>query len=190
MLRRADRWAFSESTRIQLSWLLSASLLLLAVLLPTHAGAAPRDEDSRKVPTRIHDRAQAEGDVRVLVELALPSGRRAEGALSNQARSAYRQEIADTASRVVSRLATHPHRVLRRYLTAPLIALGVGPTALRELEASGMPVKRVMEDRIHKPLLLDTVYLVGADQAWLSTTGFLDKIDERLQEAMADRAAA
>ncbi len=29
-----------------------------------------------------------------------------------------------------------------------------------------MPVKRVMEDRIHKPLLLDTVYLVGADQAW------------------------
>jgi isocitrate dehydrogenase len=32
--------------------------------------------------------------------------------------------------------------------------------------------------------------LVGADQAWLSTTGFLDKIDERLQEAMADRAAA
>ncbi len=36
----------------------------------------------------------------------------------------------------------------------------------------------------------DLALLVGADQAWLSTTGFLDKIDERLQEAMADRAAA
>ena len=35
----------------------------------------------------------------------------------------------------------------------------------------------------------DLALLVGADQAWLSTTGFLDKIDERLQEAMADRAA-
>jgi isocitrate dehydrogenase len=36
----------------------------------------------------------------------------------------------------------------------------------------------------------DLALLVGADQAWLSTTGFLDKIDERLQDAMADRAAA
>jgi len=36
----------------------------------------------------------------------------------------------------------------------------------------------------------DLALLVGADQAWLSTTGFLDKIDERLQETMADRAAA
>ncbi|MGH6826711.1 NADP-dependent isocitrate dehydrogenase [Methyloceanibacter sp.] len=36
----------------------------------------------------------------------------------------------------------------------------------------------------------DLALLVGADQAWLSTTGFLDKIDERLQQTMADRAAA
>jgi isocitrate dehydrogenase len=36
----------------------------------------------------------------------------------------------------------------------------------------------------------DLALLVSADQAWLSTTGFLGKIDERLQEAMADRAAA
>jgi isocitrate dehydrogenase len=36
----------------------------------------------------------------------------------------------------------------------------------------------------------DLALLVGADQAWLSTTGFLGKIDERLQKAMADRAAA
>jgi len=36
----------------------------------------------------------------------------------------------------------------------------------------------------------DLALLVGADQAWLSTTGFLDKIDERLRRTMADRAAA
>ena len=36
----------------------------------------------------------------------------------------------------------------------------------------------------------DLALMVGADQAWLSTTGFLDKIDGRLQQAMADRAAA
>jgi isocitrate dehydrogenase len=36
----------------------------------------------------------------------------------------------------------------------------------------------------------DLALLVGADQAWLSTTGFLDKVDERLRHAMAKRAAA
>ena len=36
----------------------------------------------------------------------------------------------------------------------------------------------------------DLALLVGADQSWLSTTGFLDKIDERLRAAMEKRAAA
>ncbi|MGI9385357.1 MAG: NADP-dependent isocitrate dehydrogenase [Methyloligellaceae bacterium] len=36
----------------------------------------------------------------------------------------------------------------------------------------------------------DLALLVGADQAWLSTTGFLDKIDENLQKAMSEQAAA
>jgi isocitrate dehydrogenase len=31
----------------------------------------------------------------------------------------------------------------------------------------------------------DLALLVGADQQWLSTTGFLDKVDENLKKAMA-----
>jgi isocitrate dehydrogenase len=31
----------------------------------------------------------------------------------------------------------------------------------------------------------DLALLVGADQKWLSTTGFLDKIDENMKKAMA-----
>ncbi len=31
----------------------------------------------------------------------------------------------------------------------------------------------------------DLALLVGPDQRWLSTTGFLDKIDENLKKAMA-----
>ena len=31
----------------------------------------------------------------------------------------------------------------------------------------------------------DLALLVGTDQKWLSTTGFLDKIDENLKKAMA-----
>src|SRR5881296_3136413 len=145
---------------------LAASLLLLGVLLPTNVVAAPADKDGHVVPTAIHDRARAEGEVRVLVELLLPSGRVAEGAVPSQARALYRQEITDAASRLLSRLAQHQHRVLRRYVTAPLIALEAGPTTLQELDASSSLVKRVTEDRIHTPVLLDSVPLIGADKAW------------------------
>ena len=31
----------------------------------------------------------------------------------------------------------------------------------------------------------DLALLIGPDQPWLSTTGFLDKIDENLQKAMS-----
>jgi isocitrate dehydrogenase len=31
----------------------------------------------------------------------------------------------------------------------------------------------------------DLALLVGADQKWLSTTGFLDRVDENLEDAMA-----
>jgi isocitrate dehydrogenase len=36
----------------------------------------------------------------------------------------------------------------------------------------------------------DLALLVGADQGWLSTSGFLDKIGDNLRQEMADRAAA
>src|SRR5438445_386155 len=91
---------------------ISINLLLLAVILPAHALAAPPDQKPRMVPSVLHDRALAEGEVRVLVELALPSGRVAESALAVQARAAYRQEITDTGSRVLSRLAQHQYRGL------------------------------------------------------------------------------
>src|SRR5262249_13430492 len=151
------------------AWLrspISVNLLLLSIILPAHALAAPPDQNPRAVPSTLHDRALAEGEVRVLVELALPSGRVAESVLATQARTAFRQEIADTGARVLSQLANHPHRVLRQYRTSPLLALSVGPAALKELESSSLPIKRVMADRLHKPVLMDSVPLIGADQAW------------------------
>ena len=36
----------------------------------------------------------------------------------------------------------------------------------------------------------DLALLVGADQPWLSTTGFLDKVDENLKKAMSQKQAA
>src|SRR5690349_11750592 len=107
------------------------AFLLLGIILPAHALAAPPDPNPRAVPSALYDRARAEGDVRVLVELALPSGRVAENALAAQARVTYRQEIADPAARVLSQLAAQRYRVVRRYLTSPLMALSVDASALR-----------------------------------------------------------
>ena len=36
----------------------------------------------------------------------------------------------------------------------------------------------------------DLALLVGADQRWLSTCGFLDKVDDNFRKEMAARAAA
>src|SRR5262249_4683353 len=135
--------------------LLAAGLLLLAFVVSTPSFAVG---DSNGVgPTAIYDRAVAEGQVRVLVELALPSGRRAGSPAATPGRRAFRRALAATAWRGLSRLAAPPHRVLRRYAATPMIALRVGPGALQELEASRLLVRRVMEDRIHRPVLVDSV---------------------------------
>src|SRR5215831_10537690 len=114
------------------AWLrspISVNVLLPGVLLPVHVLAAPPEQEPRTVPNALHDRARAEGEVRVLVELALPSGRVAETALGVQARAAYRQEITDAGSRVLSQLTSHRYRVLRRFVTSPLMALSVDSAA-------------------------------------------------------------
>jgi isocitrate dehydrogenase len=60
-----------------------------------------------------------------------------------------------------------------------------------ELAKFSSTLEKVCVDTVESGFMTkDLALLVGADQKWLSTTGFLDKIDERLQEAMADRAAA
>ncbi|MGI8724801.1 MAG: NADP-dependent isocitrate dehydrogenase [Methyloceanibacter sp.] len=60
-----------------------------------------------------------------------------------------------------------------------------------ELASFAETMERVVVDTIESGFMTkDLALLVGAEQRWLSTTGFLDKIDENLRKAMADRAAA
>ena len=60
-----------------------------------------------------------------------------------------------------------------------------------ELASFAETMERVVVDTIESGFMTkDLALLVGAEQRWLSTTGFLDKIDDNLRKAMADRAAA
>ena len=61
----------------------------------------------------------------------------------------------------------------------------------QELARFAATLERVVVDTIESGFMTkDLALLVGADQRWLSTTGFLDKIDDNLRKAMANRAAA
>jgi isocitrate dehydrogenase len=60
-----------------------------------------------------------------------------------------------------------------------------------ELARFAAMLERVVVDTIESGFMTkDLALLVGADQRWLSTTGFLDKIDDNLRKVMANRAAA
>jgi isocitrate dehydrogenase len=53
------------------------------------------------------------------------------------------------------------------------------------LERFAATLEKVCIDTVEQGFMTkDLALLVGADQAWLSTTGFLDKVDENLQKAM------
>ncbi len=56
----------------------------------------------------------------------------------------------------------------------------------QELARFATTLERVCVETVETGFMTkDLALLVGADQKWLSTTGFLDKIDENLQKAMA-----
>ncbi len=58
-----------------------------------------------------------------------------------------------------------------------------GNTALAKFAAT---LEKVCVDTVESGFMTkDLALLVGADQKWLSTTGFLDKVDENLKKAMA-----
>ena len=55
-----------------------------------------------------------------------------------------------------------------------------------ELAKFALTLEKVCVDTVEAGFMTkDLALLIGPDQPWLSTTGFLDKIDENLQKAMA-----
>ena len=105
-------------------------------------------------------------DVRVIVELRLPSAPVAEGQMLNAAAViSQRQAIADRAAQVLSRLPARAGRAPRSLVTVPLVVLTVTPEERAAL-AADPNVVRVMNDVLLFPVLSDSVPLVEADQAW------------------------
>jgi subtilisin len=111
--------------------------------------------------------AQAPTAKRVIVELALSTGRHVpEGQLRSAASvSAQRRAIADAADRVAASLPSGGRSVLRRYTTVPFIVVEADD-ATRATLARSPDVIRVMDDTIHRLRLAESVPLIQGDQAW------------------------
>ena len=59
------------------------------------------------------------------------------------------------------------------------------------LDRFAKTIETVVVDTIESGFMTkDLALLVGADQAWLSTEGFIDKVDENMRAAMSGAAAA
>jgi hypothetical protein len=91
--------------------------------------------------------AVARGPARVLVELRLPD----PSAASPGVGSARGPAVATAREAVLKRLSGTVYRLVRQYTSIPLLALEIGPDALRALEAMGDLVVRVRAEQVRAP---------------------------------------
>jgi hypothetical protein len=105
-------------------------------------------------------------DVRVIVELRLPSAHVPEGNLADTSTVLnQRQAIADRAAQVLSRLPARARPAPRQFQTVPFVVLELDAQE-RAAIALDPDVQRVLDDVLLFPVLSDSVPLVEADQAW------------------------
>ena len=150
-----------------------ATLLVLFLIAPFSLAAQdlpPQAATATQRAPELRERALRDGQVRVIVELRLPSGNHIPEGLANAAAvNAQRRGVADAAARVLTLLRGSSHRVIREYITVPYIALNVSAAALDSLTAAP-DVVRVMEDALVRPVLSESAPLIEADQVW--STGY------------------
>jgi hypothetical protein len=104
------------------------------------------------VPAALMQKAQNQGEIRVIVRLAVSE---APGAWvdSDILQTLRRADIARAQRVVRSSLFNVPHRMRRQFDDFPFIAIEVGPDGLQTIESLRGVVTEVMEDQLHRPFL-------------------------------------
>ena len=151
---------------------LSSIALFTIFALFGSAQTPPGQSRTPNVQQQVRDRASRGDRVRVIVELNLQSGGHiAEGRLlGGAAVAAQRRAISESRTRILARLSQANHRVVHNYQSLPYLAVELDAAALAILESAGDDVLSVMEDKIVRPVLAESVPLIQGDQAW--TAGY------------------
>ena len=113
-------------------------------------------------------KAQEEGRVRVIIGLRTGAGSGASSASSfkdAEARAAMVSRVGRDQQALLVRMSGYSVSSVRRFKYIPFLAMEVDAAALEAL-ASDPEVVSVEEDKLLKPMLEESVPLVGAPQAW------------------------
>lgn len=130
--------------------------LPFAQSIKSSAAAATAFQQLRKT-------ADESGKVRIIVELRVPYA--AEGKLSDQEARQQRSDISGTRASVLAKLALRGDARIRTFDALPLVAMDVTLDDLDRL-ASDPNVLSVQEDQLNKPMLEESVPLIGGTAAW------------------------
>ena len=109
--------------------------------------------------------AQSEGRVRVIVGLRTQGRPLASAAGSSREARARTPQIIRARQSLANRLSGQDVSILRRFKFMPYVALEVDRAGLEAL-AADPEVVSFQEDRAVKPLLAESVPLIGAPRAW------------------------
>jgi len=137
------------------------------------------DRDKEQLRTRVREM----GTLRVIVRLKIPFV--PEGELSkrdgrdprdrkvlSKGVQGQRKQIEKAAERLLDRMPQHRTRLsTKQYKTIPLMVLGVSESDLDAL-FSDPDIEAVYEDVAVPPSLSESVPLVGADKAWITSPGY------------------
>jgi subtilisin family serine protease len=146
-------------------WAMVASLSFIIVAVHgAHGASAPL------VSSDLRQKAQSEGQVRVIAELALSAAAQSP-VDSDIVRDLRRAEVAQARNSVRGSLLGTKHSVAREYEQLPFVAVEVGIDGLRTLESLQGVVTRVVEDRLNRPFLAQSTVVVQATQVWAGDFG-------------------
>ena len=113
-------------------------------------------------------KVRAEGRVRIIVGLRAEGGSGASSASSFKdaaARAAMVSRVDRSQQALLARMSSHRVASVRKFKYIPYLAMEVDSAALEAL-ASDPEVASIEEDKLLKPMLEESVPLVGAPQAW------------------------
>jgi subtilisin family serine protease len=146
-------------------WLLLIPLAWLQILTGSALGAS-----APLVSQELLQKAQREGEVRVIVQLAVSES---TGALphSDILGALRRAEIAQAQNSLLGSLQGVAHHVHRQFRDFPFIALKLGTEGLRTLDSLHGLVAQIFEERLHEPFLVESIPLVQANQVWAGGFG-------------------
>ncbi len=149
----------------RLSFALAFLLTFLFIVAELAQGAA-----APRVPQQLMQKAQRDGSVRVIVQLAV-SDVGATLSDSDILSKMRRTRIAQAHDSVRGGLLGVAHQVHHQFEDFPFIVLELGRDGLQTLDSMQGLVTQVFEDKLERPLLAESIPIVQANQVWAGGFG-------------------